>query len=223
MSVAGWLGLAESVRGEMSPTEMARRQSEQEDRRAEAEQAERVAAAEDERDARLFRYHAMGIQPGSVLAGAMRAQAEDAEYDDCAAQMRKIEKRRESRRRAAEYQGEQLAAASRASGQPPWVDHANAVAARVDSVQSAPVAQRGRLPFAVRGHAEQKCVHCVEQGVDPETSFLLHADPELAVPVTTQATQVAQVEADRLRALGYSGESARLAAIPFGAGRELVR
>ena len=67
------------------------------------------------------------------------------------------------------------------------------------------------------------CVHCTDQGVDDETSYLLHSDPELNVPVTSSAAQAAQAEADRLRGLGFSAESVRLAAVPLGTGREIVR
>ena len=89
-------------------------------------------------------------------------------------------------------------------------------------------------PFAGRGVGarSEQCVHCIEQGVSDETSYLLHSDPELSVPVTSpgaQATQVPQAqadrqwaEADRLMGLGYSRETARWAAGLDGAG-EAVR
>lgn len=74
--------------------------------------------------------------------------------------------------------------------------------------QSRPRAWR---PFAGRGSVVARsecCVHCIDQGVDDETSYLLHSDPELNVPVTAPGTQA---EADRLMELGYSKETARYA------------
>ena len=69
-----------------------------------------------------------------------------------------------------------------------------------------------RRPFVSRGDAavrSESCIHCVDQGVDDETSYLLHSDPELNVPVTPPG---AQAQADRLEELGYSAETARYAA-----------
>jgi len=60
-------------------------------------------------------------------------------------------------------------------------------------------AQRARRPFAVRS---EHCIHCINQGVSDEDSYLLHSDPELNVPVTTtreQAQQAGQVQAERRR------------------------
>ena len=63
-------------------------------------------------------------------------------------------------------------------------------------------------------------MHCTDQGVSDQDSYLLHSDPELNVPVTLPGTQAEadrrQAEADRLIALGYTAETARLAS--YGAG-----
>jgi hypothetical protein len=86
-----------------------------------------------------------------------------------------------------------------------------------------PPQQRERRPFgsASRGVVarSEQCVHCTEQGVSDEMSYLLHSDPELNVPVTPPVTQAAQAEADRRQAeadrltgLGYSPRAARYAA-----------
>jgi hypothetical protein len=105
-----------------------------------------------------------------------------------------------------------------------FLEHAAYVAR---SRQAWQAAQSGttRRPFVRRGGAavrSEYCVHCTEQGVDDETSYLLHSDPELNVPVTPPGTQVEdgqrEAETDRLTALGYTAETARLASEPCGAG-----
>ena len=92
-------------------------------------------------------------------------------------------------------------------------------------------APRARRPFVSRGSVigrSEHCLHCIDQGVDDETSYLLHSDPEFGIPVTPPATQAAQTaadrqraEAERLRALGYSEEISNYAAVP--AGRVIAR
>ena len=143
MTTTGWLDFLEAApREAVSPVEVARWQAEQADRRAAADEAEEAARAEDEAEARRFRYRTVGIEPGQVLAVALRGVAEDEEYEAARAVMQRIERRRESRRRVAEYQGAQLAAAtaaSRASREPEGIEAANRLAARL----AAPAA-RGR-------------------------------------------------------------------------------
>ena len=188
MTTTGWLDFLEAApREAISPVEVARWQAEQADRRAAADEAEEAARAEDEAEARRFRYRTVGIEPGHVLAVALRGVAEDEEYEAARAVMARIERRRESRRRVAEYQGAQLAAASRASREPEGIEAANRLAARL----AAPAARGRRRPFAVRGQADHQCVYCDRENLDPDTSFLLHNDPQLNVPITTaeQATQ----------------------------------
>jgi hypothetical protein len=89
-----------------------------------------------------------------------------------------------------------------------------------------PAAARERRPFARRGAAvrSEMCVHCTDQGVDDETSYLLHSDPELNVPVTPPPAQPAPVPDDsgrkralgieRLTAAGFSRETAEYAYEP---------
>jgi hypothetical protein len=77
---------------------------------------------------------------------------------------------------------------------------------------------RSRLPFDRAIGRSEQCLWCIEQNVDDETSYLLHSDPELNVPVTPPGQQpelVQQSEVDRLRRLGYSPATARLAAVPY--------
>jgi len=51
-------------------------------------------------------------------------------------------------------------------------------------------APRARRPFGSISRGDgiavrsEQCVHCTEAGVDDETAFLLHSDPDLNVPVT---------------------------------------
>ena len=131
MTTTGWLDFLEAApREAISPVEVARWQAEQADRRAAADEAEEAARAEDEAEARRFRYRTVGIEPGQVLAVVLRGVAEDEEYEAARAVMQRIERRRESRRRVAEYQGAQLAAASRASREPEGIEAANRLAAR---------------------------------------------------------------------------------------------
>jgi hypothetical protein len=91
---------------------------------------------------------------------------------------------------------------------------------------------QARPRFARGGAAvrSESCIHCIDQGVDDETSYLLHSDPELSVPVTAPGAQAAQAQANRLMALGYSAEAAQYAASPGPAvrrydvlGREVIR
>jgi hypothetical protein len=66
--------------------------------------------------------------------------------------------------------------------------------------ESRPFASRGRV--AVRSHLE--CVYCLREGVDAETSALLHHDPTWDVPITT-AEQAEQAEhAERRGRRGYA-------------------
>lgn len=64
------------------------------------------------------------------------------------------------------------------------VTRAKMAAARDGRPEPRPFGSASRGGVAVRS---EQCVHCMDQGVDPETSFLLHSDPERNVPVTTTA------------------------------------
>jgi hypothetical protein len=93
-----------------SPAQTLARQAyqaaERADRQAAQDEADRAVALEDAAEARALAFRQLNVQPGQVLAEAVRRQAEDQEYDDCLARMRRIDRRRESRRQAAEYQAE---------------------------------------------------------------------------------------------------------------------
>lgn len=72
--------------------------------------------------------------------------------------------------------------------------------------------RRERRPFAggvaVRSHLE--CVHCQRENVDPETSALLHLDPERPVPITTAADEA------QLAAAGHRDQAERRAYGDYG-------
>ena len=54
-----------------------------------------------------------------------------------------------------------------------------------------PKAEVSRSRGAV-AHRSEHCVWCTEQNVSDEDSYLLHSDPELAVPVTTPEQAAAE-------------------------------
>jgi hypothetical protein len=55
------------------------------------------------------------------------------------------------------------------------------------AARSARAPRRAARPFASRGSVTRSecCQWCIDQNVSDEDSYLLHSDPELAVPVTT--------------------------------------
>jgi hypothetical protein len=72
----------------------------------------------------------------------------------------------------------------------------------------------------------EHCIHCTEAGVDDETAFLLHSDPQFPIPVTPpqQAAGAQRREAGpdgyerevaRLVDAGYSPATAKLGATPM--------
>jgi hypothetical protein len=85
---------------------------------------------------------------------------------------------------------------------------------------------RSRSPFARRSVAVRSepvtCPGCIAVGASAEESFLIHhsdadGQPLAAVPdVPPDDTDRRAAEAQRLMELGYSWESAHLAAIPYG-------
>ena len=144
----------------------------------------------------------MGIEPGQILAVALRGVDEDEEYEAARAVMQKIERRRESRRRVAEYQGKQLAAAtaaSRASREPAGIEAANALAARL----AAP-APRASRPFARRGAVPGdddpvQCPECAAVGASAIESFLIHHEDQGPVPEDFTEADLGPVPGDRVR------------------------
>jgi hypothetical protein len=197
MSIAGWLA-AEPVR--MTDMQRATRETERADRREAQEAAEQAAAAAEAHEARMFRFHQLGIEPGAVTGRAFAAMDEDGEYEAARAVMERIERRREARQRVAEHEAQRVASVAR-SDQPRWIDDANAVSAALRVEQLLHSEPR---PFAARGYVSRSaavrsedCLWCVEQGVSDEEAFLLHTDPQFAVPVTTVSDLLDQRERDQ--------------------------
>jgi hypothetical protein len=152
-----------SIHGDESPAAMvarrARESEQRDERQAVWQEAEDQAAADDRREARLLRYAQTGIGARSaaeIFAGASSAADEDGEYADCAARMEKIERRRESRARAQQFEAEQVAAVSRAdTGNPAGIERANQLAAalRVDRMLAAAPSSVSRSVNLPKDHA----------------------------------------------------------------------
>lgn len=168
----GTLGFLQDHTATETPAQALARQAyqaaERADRQAKRDEADQAAAREEAAERRAFRFRALNVQPGAVLARAMQEQEEDFAYDACRAQMERIERRRESRRRAAADQAAQLEAATRASGEPAGIAAANELAARLrfehmlsraaatprpapPAARSRPVAAAGRMITRVCG------------------------------------------------------------------------
>ncbi len=195
-----------------------------------SEQTEREAQGRDRVEALRF----ANRQGGDVLGGLQLARAAfEAADDRCRDLTAQLEKATVKRDRAlssiqdlSRRMDEMTAAVSRSAPVDMLALAKEALREaqakrRVDAMLARSRSGARARPFVSRGDPAARseyCVHCIDQGVDDETSYLLHSDPELNVPVTSPATQAAQAEADRLRALGFSAESARLAAVPYGAG-----
>jgi hypothetical protein len=170
-------------------------------------EAERSKIEKGERVGR--RVHGM-LERGQV--GAMDASAMlDGDYGD-AHRAEQLERRAGSLR-------QQLAEASAASAppRPPQLDGdgVEASASRARAAHQAFIEvtreqatrarmtgaadgtpRRERRPFADRGGVagrSESCIHCVNQGVSDDISYLLHSDPELNLP-TTSPEQLAQLE-----------------------------
>lgn len=203
MASEGWAKVVADNHVEESAVErsarLARQAAEREDREAAQAEAERAAAVEDERDRRLFQYQQLGIGGRSVddlSRDATRAAEEDDAYNNALETIAKIDRRRASRAQAQRFQAEQLESVSRSQ------DQADPLAAAQRRAHEAfRTATRARMSEAVTGQPvsrpkdvvrsrgaavrSESCVHCIDQGVSDEMSYLLHSDPDLNVPVTT--------------------------------------
>jgi len=58
-------------------------------------------------------------------------------------------------------------------------------------------------------HRSEHCVWCIEQNVSDEDSYLLHSDPDLAVPVTPPPRAGQPAQAERRTPMIYAGEITR--------------
>jgi hypothetical protein len=187
-------------------------------------------AAENEKMDRGERVRARvaGMLERGQIGGLDAARMMDGDFGD-AHRAEQLERRRESlQRRLAEAQAmispeperapDQFSAANRAAHQL----FIETTRQRMADVQAGRLQRRER-PFGSvsRGAGQavrsESCVYCTQAGVSDEVSYLLHSDPELAVPVTLPDQAAQQAEAARLRRLGYSAETAQYAAVPAGA------
>jgi hypothetical protein len=168
MTETGW-GAADwvaSVHYEESPSEYAQRMADKQDREAERAETQRRAAAEEQREQYLMRAQLAGLHARShadIVADAMRAGDEDAQYEEARKTIERID-----RRRAARLEQEQ----SRAQ----VLEAVSARSARVlDPVEQA--VQRARI--AADDVARQR-KHVLEQARTQVRSRRLSAEPQIA-------------------------------------------
>jgi hypothetical protein len=221
MSETGWSAWIGERTGQETSAQRLHRQAWQAAERQEHAEtiadAEQAAEAEDKRDQRLMRFHQAGITartPGEVFDAGSRDLDEAAEYEDCAARMAVIDRRRA--RRAA-LAADQLAAMQRPDAPADPLEQASRRAHETfraitrqqmaEAVTGAP--RRQRRPFASRSRGagqavrSEHCYWCTVQGATDEEAFLIHNDPGHPLPVTTpeQAAQEGQtVQAERRQA-----------------------
>lgn len=195
-------GLIESFKPApaMSVEEVLRRAALAPDRaEIEQEQAERAAA--DQRAEQRELTAMLDRAAGSPLQQVTRCQAAVAscreEVDDLEAQ---LERSRAKLRRAAESlvgweaEAERVMTAARRQSDDPLTQASRRAHEAFVSVTRAKVAEmaagtprRERHPKGHGGHAvrSENCVYCTQEGLDDDTAFLLHSDPERPLAVTT--------------------------------------
>ena len=202
MSDQGWSAwIGEHTQAETSAQKLHRQAWQGAERLERAEaiaDAEQAAEAEDRRDQRLMRFHQAGITartPGELFDAGSRELDEAAEYEDCAARMAVIDRRRE--RRAA-LAADQLAAMQRPDAPADPLEQASrrahetfrAITRQQMAEAQAGTPRRESRPFAGPGSAtagpEPGCGECRRQGFDAATSLRIH-----------------QAEADRAASAGY--------------------
>jgi hypothetical protein len=218
------------------------RAGEQQGEAAEAAEAEaKRAAALEQAETLALQNRALGDPMGGISrAQAVATEARD-EIAELEAKLAKAHKKLAGAQGNLEFFAARMQVAQDSARRSAGADLlAPAKAAHREYVQTSQAAQaaaqagtpwRARRPFASRGAAvrSEHCIHCINQGVSDEDSYLLHSDPELNVPVTSpaqaaQAVQAAapsreqQAEVGRLLRLGYSRESAELAVHPYRSG-----
>jgi hypothetical protein len=225
---ARWLS-ENGIGGEVDYNALAWRQAEADDRAAKVAEARQAAGREEARDQQMVAYRLAGVQPGAAIARAQAIMDLETEIATRQAEIDKLTRRRE--RLVAEGQ-DQAEAVSRAatmvhgpvsaSGVEGAVQRARQALAEEASWRKAERAvarrsvSRPKGPGGVAVRSEY-CVHCTAEGVDDETSYLLHSDPDLNVPVTLPADVPDEVVTERagrvddLIAKGYSPRTARLA------------
>jgi hypothetical protein len=208
---------------------LARQAEHRDDRQAERTEAERSAALAERRELLEVAALQSGIAARSlddVFSEAGRLGDEDAAYNDALRTIERIERKREARQRDQLARAEHMTAvtdlasrsATTATGGPDLLGPAKAAHQEFLTVTRAKIrdaaagAPRQPRPFAVTGRSSggnavrsEHCIYCTDSGVTDETSYLLHSDPELAVPVTPPPHAEQPVRAERRTPMIYAG------------------
>jgi hypothetical protein len=161
-----------------------------------AERAERQAARENAREQQHFRdrqHLAMYGQTELERVKAQRARedartARIAELEDELAKLR--------------GRGRDDMPAQRSS----WADECDDLLRRHAELEADPVVRRARVAYHEReiargggaaAHRSHFCQNCIDNNVSDEESYLLHSDPEFAVPLAPPEQPRQETEADR--------------------------
>jgi hypothetical protein len=225
----GWAGWLSDHRVEESPAErsvrLARLADERDDREAERTEAERTAALAERHEVMQLAAMQAGMAARStndIFTDAMRQGDEDTEYAEAQRTIARIDKRRETRQRNAVEQAQRMTEitglASRSvtvTGGEDLLAGAKRVlqghreyisATRAKMAEAAAGTPRQRRPFA-GGDAirSEHCIHCIDNNVTDEESYLLHSDPEFAVPITPPQQPGQPAHAERRTPMIYAG------------------
>jgi len=206
------------------PLERARLQSAAADRAEEAaavrEKAEREAERAERTEALAILNRAAGDPLGQMSVARAVIAAADDEIAELSAKLARAEAKRSRAADSMKFYAERLGAAQdcvqRSAGGDLLAPAKAQLKAHQEYVQASRAAwsaaqagaPRARRPFAGRGgeaRRSESCQHCIDQGVDDETSFLLHSDPQLAVPVTPPQQAEQPVQAKRRTPMIYAG------------------
>ena len=168
-----------------------------------------LAAEEDKiakaarRAERIGRMHAAGQLSAFDIAGRMGADTDEGDPGEVSRLRRRADG---LRRQLAEAQGmisppqerapDQFASANRTAREL----FAATTRQRFADAQAG-IRRSEPRPFAGRGSVavrSENCYYCTQEGVDDDTAFMIHSDPERPLPVTTaeQAALAAQYEQD---------------------------
>ena len=193
--LAGWYAA-----DDLSPVAKAQALEQMADAREAAAERREAGVREAAREQRLESMLFANRQAGDPLGGIQRARAAYTDADDECRELAAQLERAQAKRGRAEanvaffaeraQQANQLATRSASADllSPAREALADAAAARVERMLAAASVSRPKELSRSRGDAVRRsehCVHCINDGVDDETSYLLHLDPELDVPVTT--------------------------------------
>ena len=203
------LAFLEQHRGE-DPGPFARMAAETAQERAaqEREDADRAARAQARTEDLALANRGSGDPLGEISRARSVLAAVDDQVADLAEQLRKVQDKRDRVLGGIEFWTQKLAAVNDSVQRSATMGDdlldpvkRQLAAAHREYVQASRARMAGtprqaRRPFARRGDAarSEHCVHCVDQGVDDETSYLIHSDPDLRLPVTSTREQAAQAD-----------------------------